>query len=539
MLLSNIEKYIDHTILKRGFQYYESGRVEDLDEIVPGQYEATVSGTEEYFVEVRIEENKIVDSYCNCPYDYSHICKHQTAVFFAIKNENDRVHKKQELPALLKQLRKDELIELLLDLANEKTNVKQQLLFLLSKSTDELESSEILIKEYINKAKIDGFIHYDQTDFAVAGAEQVLHKAQKKLTANEIETAVKLSILVLSHIVEMTQFCDDSSGTVGQIINEAIFTIKDAVEEGLDILTFDERNQLLSIILKEALHSRYIEINDEWSHDLIRACIPFSDIPEQRVAIERTLTNMLDASQDSWNFSSIKSIQLDIIELNDEAEDVERFIFNNLAWSDFRDKAINSCIQKSQYKKALEICLEGEKKDHDKRGLLSQWKNYRYVVYEKMNDLKKQKDIAYELLLQGEYKYFNILKKLTPKKEWERDFYQILPKLKESYIYTDILIEENQMELLLDYCSIHSYKFFELYPYLIKDYPNEVSRLFTVFIKNEVKYVSNRSGYRKVCGLLKVYKKACGIEKVNYLTKELKETYKKRPAFIDELNKVK
>jgi uncharacterized Zn finger protein len=540
LLLSNIEKYIDITILNLGLQYYESGRVEDLDEIVPGQYEATVNGTEDYFVEVSLEENKIVESYCDCPYDYSEICKHQVAVFYALKNQQQDLPKQQDLKIQLKGFKKDELIELIMDIANGNKNIKNQLLFSLAKPSDEIDTSEKLIKEYITKAKVHGFIHYDQTEEAIAGAQQVLYKAQEKISKQEIELSVKLSILVLSYIVDMISYCDDSAGSVGQTIHEAIYTIQDAVQDGIDFLSASEQNKLLKLILKEALHNRYQEVNDEWSYDLIRACIPLSSNIENRNIIENALSNILNSmSKNSWNYEYIKLIQLEVIEQNNSNEDVEKFIFDNIQISEFREKAIKNYLQKSQYDKAVQLCLDGEKEDKSKTGLIIKWKNYRYEAYEKMGETIRQSKLAKELLLQGEYRYFEILKRLTPQQQWKKLFQKILSDLKNSRIYVEILIDENQTDLLLEYCKENPYEIISLYPYIIKEHFDAVSSLFREYLNIMADEVSDRRGYRSVCKELKVYKKACGMEKVNEIKSELQVKFKQRPAFIDELSKIK
>ncbi|ANX10752.1 hypothetical protein ABE41_001825 [Fictibacillus arsenicus] len=541
MLLSSIEKHIDHTILNRGLQYYESGYVEELDEIVPGRYEATVTGTEDYFVEVTLKENTIMESYCSCPYNYSHICKHQVAVFFSIREKTPIEQKvKQSLPKMLKELKKNELIDIIVDITNENTDVKKQLLYSLAKPSDEIEEAKKLIKEYIKKARVHGFIHYEKTDLALTGAHHVLNKANNKINNQEYELSIKMSILVLSNIVDMILYCDDSVGTVGQVIHEAIFTVKDAVQEGADSLSESEQKTILELILKEAQNKRYQEVNDEWSYVLIQTCIPLIRNVENRKLIESVLLNLLrPLTRNSWNYEYIKSIQLEIIEQNDRYEDAEKFILDNIEISEFRERAIKNYLHQGYYEKVVELCLEGEKNDKPRPGLIIKWKNHRYEAYEKMGETIKQSDLAIELLLQGMHKYFEIIKRLTPPEQWEKLFQEILSGLKNSRIYVDVLIDENQTGLLLDYCKQNPYDVVNLYPYLIKEHFNEVSSLFREYINIMAGNVSDRRGYKRVCKEIKVYKKACGMENVEELKNALKVKYKQRPAFVDELNKIK
>ena len=49
--LDQFEQLIDEKILQRGLDYFQKGRVHDLEEVSPHNYEATVEGSEDYMVE--------------------------------------------------------------------------------------------------------------------------------------------------------------------------------------------------------------------------------------------------------------------------------------------------------------------------------------------------------------------------------------------------------------------------------------------------------------------------------------------------------
>ena len=71
----------DH-ILARGEMYFYDGAVQELHKTEHG-YQAIVEGTEDYEVEIEIEEGEVCEMYCSCPYaeDGSH-CKHMAAVLY-------------------------------------------------------------------------------------------------------------------------------------------------------------------------------------------------------------------------------------------------------------------------------------------------------------------------------------------------------------------------------------------------------------------------------------------------------------------------
>ncbi|MBK8567920.1 MAG: DEAD/DEAH box helicase [Saprospiraceae bacterium] len=88
MQLAKFENLFSSTILSRGRQYYNAGRVEHLEEEgSPGSgnwYAQVMGSTGNYSVEIHLNEKGGVKSWsCECPYGNG--CKHQAAVLFKIK----------------------------------------------------------------------------------------------------------------------------------------------------------------------------------------------------------------------------------------------------------------------------------------------------------------------------------------------------------------------------------------------------------------------------------------------------------------------
>ncbi|MEN0045954.1 MAG: hypothetical protein AAF806_02735 [Bacteroidota bacterium] len=87
MTLHNFENYVERKILDRGFDYYENDCVEEVEQLEKGYFSAVVLGSEEYTVTVRLAGNqKIIESYCDCPYDWGNTCKHEVAVYHYLKD---------------------------------------------------------------------------------------------------------------------------------------------------------------------------------------------------------------------------------------------------------------------------------------------------------------------------------------------------------------------------------------------------------------------------------------------------------------------
>jgi hypothetical protein len=229
MNLSNFEQYFQNQILERGLDYFHKGMIRTLETNDGHHYIADVDGSDIYTVEVFMNGlEEIVDSFCDCPYDFDAFCKHQAAVLFAIRKqkgkrqESFKKEKQLDLPSMLKSLKKDELIRIILEITDDNPDIKKQLLFTYSATKNELSASDKLIKEYIRRASRKGFIEWNQVDDALQGAEMVLEKAQSKIAEGDVKNAVLLGITVLSNIVDMIQYSDDSNGSIGGAISWSI-----------------------------------------------------------------------------------------------------------------------------------------------------------------------------------------------------------------------------------------------------------------------------------------------------------------------------
>jgi hypothetical protein len=549
--LIDFEQFIDNRILKRGLDYFDQGHVLSLETKDKKKYKARVDGSEVYRVEISLNLNdEIEDSYCDCPYDLGEFCKHEAAVLFALKNRKTfgepAVVVENDLKQILAEQNKDELVRILLEISDDYPDIEKRLLFKFANNEDEITASKKLIREYINHAKRNGFIDWRHVDSALQGAEMTLKKAQEKIKMGDSETAVLLALEVLSPVVKMIQYCDDSNGGVSFIMNWAISTIEQAVTTNLEQLDEKEQKKLFEVILKEALKKQFDGWSD-WRFELLNVCAIFSHKKDLRKKLEKQLEMLEQKAGTSWGEEyekkQVKLLQFEIIEKCDGTSAAEKFIYKNIKISDFREKAITRALQNSDYEKVLELSISGEEVDKGYRGLVHKWQEYRYQAYEGLDDVENQRKLAYEFLFNHEYSYYMKLKELYELDEWPEVLGRLIEAFeKERYqstVYIEILKEEKLTQQIIEYCKKHKSLIMDLYPYLMESHFEEANDLFINYIEFSAEGTSDRRGYRNVCKLIKTYKKAFGTIHSHKLIGELKQRYQKRPAFIDELGKIR
>lgn len=177
----------------------------------------------------------------------------------------------------------------------------------------------------------------------------------------------------------------------------------------------------------------------------------------------------------------------------------------------------------------MQLASEGEQLDSNYAGLVHKWMKYRYLAYEKLGDVDNQRQLALRLIYGREFEYYTKLKALYPPVDWPEEVNEILNVFEnmpyQPDIYVNILIQEKLWEKLLNYCRQHPENIVSLYKYLQEDYRDEVSQLFRKHIENKARAANQRSQYRRICSLIRDYKKACGAADADRIIADLKHAY--------------
>lgn len=455
----------------------------------------------------------------------------------------------------LATLGKDELIALLVSLSKEFEEVEQVLTlkFTDASQKDSLNQFKKVIRSAIKQnSDRHGFVSYRNVPYAVAGAEQIMKKAEDVLASGDSLRAVEISFCIMHEMLNLLQSCDDSGGNVGWIIKECLNLIHHASIQ-LENCSSKDRSILFQLLLKEVVHPS-IEGWDEWQLSLLESAIYVMATDEEK-NLWRHLIEKLEAHEENQSgygsFYSENAAQLkhQVIQKFEGDEEALKFLLDHLDITAFRKMAIEDAMKHRNFDRALELAEQGELKDSAKGypGLVNQWKEYRYEIYSLTHQVEKQIKLAEDFALSGDYPYYVRLKELYSEDEWLATYEELLDKLEASSkwnwsaasLYTRVLIEEKETDRLMDYVRKHNRTVLELYPHIIDKYSEEVFRLFTQIILEATAESSDRKGYKKVCGIIRELIKAGGTDQAKEIIEELGNTYSKRPALLDELGKIK
>lgn len=456
--------------------------------------------------------------------------------------------KKSKIDELLSSSTKEELIFMFRDLINEYEGLEEKILFKYVKleEKEEIKKNKKYLSDIVKRyGRGRRFVSWRECGKFADEVSEVLSSAQKYyFDTSKALVAIETSIAVISKMIPAIQYMDESNGDIGSVINESILLIDETCINTSEF-SKKEKTKIFNKLLNEADNSIY-DGWENWRLSVINNCVYFCDDENLRIKFQNKLDNMLENYSDDWsgryNKEKLLKIKLQIISSYGSDEEENEFIENNIKYSGFRDLLINKCIENNEYDRVLKLAEEGELHDKEYKGLVYKWKQYRYTAYKNLNIVDKKKELARELFLNGDMNFYNELKEMYIN-DWDNYYLELKKEFKENKldrvdIYSEMLIKENDLEELLQFCK-DDVRRIEIYDeLLIKDYRDDVNVMYKFLIEKMSEMASDRKQYKKVCNVIKRYKKLLGDIQAYKIVKELQQQYIRRPAFIDELGKI-
>jgi hypothetical protein len=241
----------------------------------------------------------------------------------------------------------------------------------------------------------------------------------------------------------------------------------------------------------------------------------------------------------SWKSGAYAQIKLSVVQRLDGASAAAAFMREHLQFDEIRKSAYDSAMRSKDYDLAAQLCTDAPVSNHWKA---PKWNLLLYDAYKAAGDIQSMINQAENILLSGDLDYYERLKSLHQKRgDWDAVYPQLLIKCKTSlsgYTYMKILSMENELTLLLEQAQSSLDSIFTCGAQLAAQYPDEVQALFVSAIRKEAASAENRTDYSGVCHKISVFHEANFSEQAFSLINELKKQYARRPAFVDELQKI-
>jgi len=558
MPIKEFEQLIDEIILKRGLSYFKGGAITDFSEISNGKYEAIVSGTEDYNVQIEIRNNTIVEHNCDCPFDMGPVCKHVVAVIFRLQQDelelnksNFTIPKKQKSKSVSRQVNElldtishKELMEFVHE--NSKRDKKFRNSFLASFShLSQNQSKEFYQKQIHSILQIaagrDGWIGWSDMKYVVNTTEQFLENAEKYLTNKNFDNVFFISTALLEEMTEAFEYGDDSNGDLGYFVESAMELLSELTCEKLPKLLKQEIFEYCIDAFKQKLFEGW-----DWHLGMLHIAVELTEKEKEADII----LNCLDSVNGKYEIEQAQFFKLELLRRFKGEKEVEKYINKHISNSSIRKAEIEMAFKNQNFERVIALSKDGIKCDEkDYPGLVKVWYNWLLKVAQVQKDTSKIIEYSRFLFIDNfhpEQDYYQILKDNIEDENWHPFLEEIINEItpKQRWNYTELIrkiyIKEEWWDrlflMLKQNISMENIEQNE--KYLAKDYSSELIELYSERITNYVEKFIGRNHYQTACRYLRRMKKLGGKEQVNDLIELFRKLYPKRRALMDELNRV-
>ncbi|WP_309119874.1 SWIM zinc finger family protein [Paenibacillus sp.] len=529
--------------------------MKSLKRLAGRKYTAEVRGYEDYQVYVELdEEDNVLESDCNCPYDFGPICKHQAAVFLVLRDRiaEGEAGPEPSLRELLEAESKETLVSILLSIASDAGPAEERIRLHLSKVGGEEEVAECraLIQSYIYRnSDQHGFVNWRSVRDAVEGAVIVADKAAAAFDGQEWLRGLDMHLCVIEEMIELLQSADDSGGGVGMIIESSLEAIGRMVQE-LQSASDAERVAVFRRLLSDLQRSCYDGWSD-WQLALLESADELIASEEMQQAWDEAAGAISDDSTGSeWSRGYVDErvavLRYErLLEQSGESQ-ASLYLDEQLHFPALRDIAIRAALGRGDAEEAIRLAEAGEAADQARGlpGLVHRWKKHRFEAYRSSGRLEPLRALGLELVGSGEYEVYRTVKGTFPENESAWSFYlqEMLDRMAQDpraqELYTRILVEERMFARLLAYVREAPYRIESFYGSLQPHFPDEVKSLFLTYIELRADRSKDRRDYADVSRIIRLLQQVGGREEAYRITGELLAKYPRRPAMREELEKL-
>jgi len=288
----------------------------------------------------------------------------------------------------------------------------------------------------------------------------------------------------------------------------------------------------------------------EWNFIMLRSAARF--VSNENV---QTIMDTLDfiKTRDSkesnyYSDSDDRLTRLEICKFTEGDEEYSKKLYENIDIDEVREILIAKALENNDYHESERLCLEKiasieQKQNYSVYHWSRNWYTKLFEIYSSADDKEKQMELARKLLLdKRDTHYYEILKELIIKNgKWEKEYpiiLEVLSKTLSANSFMCILQDENETELLLEQLLKQPQEVYNFGEKLVTKYPEKIYDLYSQIIREEAEEAGERKSYRKVCKRILELNKLGGVENARLLVNEFLEKYYRRPAMIDELQKI-
>lgn len=575
----NWQKLFASHILERGYDYYCDGAVENI-EIGRDDLRADVVGTEDYEVEISLNDGKVTDLYCSCPYAAGgNNCKHMAAVLYEwtadimdedepedTDNEDmdddadaesmdlfepavtvcDYKKKSAAVEKLVTSAERDIVQAFLVSVLAEDKKLLLRFRNMVNKCAtnedveDYFEQIDEIADRYLGR---DHFINYYQAYDFMLELEEIIDKDVRRMIDNGSHIS---AFHVMNHIFVLLGNVDmDDSGGETSMLAEQIYQL------WLELLTKVNAQDKRKMFIWFTTHmdGSVIDYLEEYIEQIIMEEFKEPEYEQDKLSFMEEMIEKAEKKDSGWSrdyavgkwtVTYLKTLE----EKNapeDQLEEICKKYWNN---SGVRRYYIDRYFEKKEYDRVLQVLDESIELDKAYRGQVLEYNQKKKEIYRLQGNKSAYIEQLWKLVLEqsaGDLDIYKELKAQYSEKEWLIKREELFKKLPANAHIDRLYKEEKLYDRLLAYV-LKSSGLYAVQSYenvLKKEYPKQILSKYQDEVNKMASCTGNRKHYADLVALLRRMKRIKGgSEIVETIVEEWKIKYRNRPAMMDELSKL-
>lgn len=573
----NWQRLFASHILERGYDYYCDGAVENI-EIGRDDLRADVVGTEDYEVEISLNNGKVTDMYCSCPYAAGgNNCKHMAAVLYEwtadimdedepedTDNEDmdddaesmdlfepavtvcDYKKKSAAVEKLVTSAERDIVQAFLVSVLAEDKKLLLRFRNMVNKCAtnedveDYFEQIDEIADRYLGR---DHFINYYQAYDFMLELEEIIDKDVRRMIDNGSHIS---AFHVMNHIFVLLGNVDmDDSGGETSMLAEQIYQL------WLELLTKVNAQDKRKMFIWFTTHmdGSVIDYLEEYIEQIIMEEFKEPEYEQDKLSFMEEMIEKAEKKDSGWSrdyavgkwtVTYLKTLE----EKNapeDQLEEICKKYWNN---SGVRRYYIDRYFEKKEYDRVLQVLDESIELDKAYRGQVLEYNQKKKEIYRLQGNKSAYIEQLWKLVLEqsaGDLDIYKELKAQYSEKEWLIKREELFKKLSANAHIDRLYKEEKLYDRLLAYV-LKSSGLYAVQSYenvLKKEYPKQILSKYQGEVNKMASCTGNRKHYADLVALLRRMKRIKGgSEIVETIVEEWKIKYRNRPAMMDELSKL-
>lgn len=575
----NWQKLFASHILERGYDYYCDGAVENI-EIGRDDIRADVVGTEDYEVEISLNDGKVTDMYCSCPYAAGgNNCKHMAAVLYEwtadimdedepedTDNEDmdndadaesmdlfepavtvcDYKKKSAAVEKLVTSAERDIVQAFLVSVLAEDKKLLLRFRNMVNKCAtkedveDYFEQIDEIADRYLGR---DHFINYYQAYDFMLELEEIIDKDVRRMIDNGSHIS---AFHVMNHIFVLLGNVDmDDSGGETSMLAEQIYQL------WLELLTKVNAQDKRKMFIWFTTHmdGSVIDYLEEYIEQIIMEEFKEPEYEQDKLSFMEEMIEKAEKKDSGWSrdyavgkwtVTYLKTLE----EKNapeDQLEEICKKYWNN---SGVRRYYIDRYFEKKEYDRVLQVLDKSIELDKAYRGQVLEYIQKKKEIYRLQGNKSAYIEQLWKLVLEqsaGDLDIYKELKAQYSEKEWlikrEELFKKLPPNAHIDRLYKEEKLYDRLLAYVLKSSGLYAVQSYE--NVLKKEYPKQILSKYQGEVNKMASCTGNRKHYADLVALLRRMKRIKGgSEIVETIVEEWKIKYRNRPAMMDELSKL-